>query len=76
MASLHGMVVDVTNPVYDYNWICSMMKLRKRVKIVGRTGHTFEGLINCIRPEDGSGKNWLLTISHDLKNSTVFVKAL
>lgn len=75
MATLSGMVVDVKNPVYDYNWICSMMRLRKRVSIVGRTGNTFEGLINGIMPEDGSGNNWLLTISNDCKTSTVFVKA-
>jgi len=72
---LHGMVVEKSNVVYDYNWLCSMMKLRKTVHIVGRTGHTFEGLINAIRPEDGSGNNWLLTISSNCKDSTVFVKA-
>lgn len=76
MATLSGMVVDVTNPVYDYTWLCNMMQLRKRVRIVGRTGHTFEGLINGIRPEDGSGKNWLITISNNLKDSTVFVKSM
>ena len=75
MASLNGMVVSVTNPVYDYNWLCIMMKLRKTVSIVGRTGHTFQGLINGVRPEDGSGNNWLLTISNSTKDSTVFVKA-
>lgn len=76
MATLSGMVVDSNNPVYDYNWLCNMMRLRKVVRIVGRTGHSFEGLVNAIRPEDGSGKNWLITISSDCKDSTVFVKAL
>lgn len=75
MANLSGMVVNTAAPVYDYNWLCSMMKSRNRVHIVGRTGHSFHGLINGIRPEDGSGNNWLLTISNDLKDSTVFVKA-
>ena len=72
---LHGMVVHKSSPVYDYNWLCNMMKSRKRVVIVGRTGNTFEGLINCIRPEDGSGNNWLITISNNLQDSTVFVKS-
>lgn len=76
MATLSGMVVRVTNPVYDYNWLCNAMRLRKRVMLVGRTGHTFKGMINCIRPEDGSGNNWLITLSDKLKDSTVFVKTM
>lgn len=75
MATLSGMVVDVKNPVYDYSWLCSMMQMRKRVAIVSREGNTFEGLINGIRPEDGSGNNWLITLSNDSKTRTVFVKA-
>lgn len=76
MTHLSGMVVDVNNPVYDYNWLCRMMKLRKPVRIVGQAGTGFEGLINGISPEDGSGNNWLITINSNLKNSTVFVKTM
>ena len=74
MATLSGMVVDTVNPVYDYNWLCNMMRLRKRVRIMGRTGNSFEGLINAIRPEDGSGNNWLVTITNEFGNNTIFVK--
>jgi len=77
MATLSGMVVDVKNPVYDYAWLCDMMRLRKIVHIVNRTnGQTFEGLINGIRPEDGSGNNWLVTLNNNLKDITIFVRAM
>lgn len=70
MANLHGMVVEKSNPVWDFHWLCTMMKKRNRVHIQGR-----EGIINCIRPEDGSGNNWLITISNNLKDTTIFVRA-
>lgn len=67
---LHGMVVERTNPVWDFNWLCTMMKKRNRVSIQGH-----EGLINGISPEDGSGNNWLVTITNEFGNKTIFVKA-
>lgn len=76
MATLSGMIVDVAKPVYDYNWLCNMMQMRKVVEIVGPNGISYRGVINGIMPEDGSGNNWLLTISNDCKTSTVFVKAM
>lgn len=74
MATLNGMVVNVKNPVYDYAWLCNMMQQRKRVDIVCSAGH-FTGLINGIAPEDGSGNNWLVTITNEFTNKTIFVKA-
>ena len=74
MATLSGMVVDKTKPIYNYNWLCSMMQQRKRVNIVSASG-SFIGLINGISPEDGSGNNWLVTITSEFGNNTIFVKA-
>lgn len=71
---LSGMVVNKANPVYNYNWLCSMMQQRKRVNILCKEGN-FIGLINGISPEDGSGNNWLVTIVNEFGNKTIFVKA-
>jgi hypothetical protein len=70
MANLHGMVVEKSNPVYDFGWLCNMMQKRNKVHIQGH-----EGVINGIRPEDGSGNNWLVTLSNNLSDITIFVKA-
>lgn len=78
MANLHGMVVDTNNPLYDFVWLCRMMQDRKRVRLVapGHKGYeNFEGVINGIRPEDGGGKNWLVTICGDRVSKEIFIKA-
>lgn len=64
MNTISGMVVDSKAPVYDYKWLCQMMQERKRVSLVLRNPHsiTIQGIINGVRPEDGSGKSWLVTI--------------
>jgi len=69
------MVVDVKNPVYDYNWLCNMMQERKVVAIVGPDGNTYKGVINGIKPEDGSGNKWIVTIYSKLISNRVFVRA-
>lgn len=73
--TLHGMVVNKANPVYDFQWLCRMMQQRKRVHLHTNSGRVVDGLINGIQPEDGSGKNWLVTVCNDLTNATVFLKA-
>lgn len=70
MASLHGMVVDVEKPVWDFHWLCTMMQKRNRVHL-----HGIEGIINGIRPEDGSENNWLVTLADGLIKKEVFVRA-
>lgn len=67
---LHGMVVEQHNPVWDFHWLCTMMKKRNRVSIKGH-----QGLINGISPEDGSGNNWLVTIVNEFGNHRIFIKA-
>lgn len=70
MASLHGMVVDVERPVWDFHWLCTMMKKRNRVSLRGH-----EGIINGIRPEDGSGNNWLVTLVDGQSKKEIFIRA-
>ncbi len=65
-------------PVYTYSWLCEKMRDRGRVCIrcmVG--GHTVQlyGIINGIRPEDGSGRHWLITIYDNGNSSEVYVRA-
>ena len=50
------------NPVYSYTWLCEKMADRGRVAIqtyINGQQITLRGLINGIRPEDGSGRCWL-----------------
>lgn len=57
--------LETAIPVYSYSWLCDKMKDRGRVAIRynlnGNTA-TIYGIINGIRPEDGSGNHWLVTI--------------
>lgn len=71
---LHGMVVNNNKSVYSYVWLCDMMQKRNRVSLVTSNGN-FQGLINGIRPEDGSGNNWLVTLCDNLSEKEVFIRA-
>lgn len=68
MTTLHGMVVDNKVPVYSFSWLCDNMQQRNRVVIRLHNGNTVRGLINGLRPEDGSGRHWLVTICDDNNN--------
>lgn len=51
--------------VYDFEWLCQMMKARIEAVLYTSTNAgpiRTEGIINGIRPEDGSGNHWLVTI--------------
>ena len=68
------MVVNNNKSVYSYVWLCDMMQKRNRVSLVTSNGN-FQGLINGIRPEDGSGNNWLVTLCDNLSEKEVFIRA-
>lgn len=76
MSTLSGMVVDSKIPVYSYEWLCKKMQDRGRVAIVlhNPVGATIRGMINSIRPEDGSGNHWLVTINDNCVNTEVYVR--
>ena len=76
MAILSGMIVDSKIPVYSYDWLCEKMMDRGRVAIVlhNPPGVTIRGIINGIRPEDGSGRHWLVTIHDNGVTNEVYVR--
>ena len=78
MSTLCGLVVESKDPVYGYKWLCDMMQKRRRVSLVLRdpAGVTIQGTINGIRPEDGSGTSWLVTICDGTVYNEVYVRAL
>lgn len=61
--------------MYTFAWLCKMMQERELVSLV--SGNEFyRGTINGIAVEDGSGKNWLVTIALNGGGvKTIFVKA-
>jgi len=75
MTTLHGMVVDNKVPVYSFSWLCDNMQQRNRVVIRLHDGNMIRGLINGIRPEDGSGRHWLVTMYDNNTYNEVYVRA-
>ena len=62
---------------YSYEYLCDAMRFRNRVSIktvIGGHTLTLSGLVNGIRPEDGSGRNWLVTIHDNGTNAEVFIR--
>ena len=76
MGTLSGMVVDSKVPVYSYEWLCQKMQDRGRVAIILHhpEGSYIRGIINGIRPEDGSGRHWLVTIHDNGVTNEVYVR--
>ena len=65
------------SPVYSYTWLCEKMADRGRVAIrtfINGNEIILRGLINGIRPEDGSGRHWLVTIHDNGTNAEVYVR--
>jgi hypothetical protein len=71
------MLLENAIPVYSYTWLCDKMADRGRVAIRynlnGNTA-TMRGIINGIRPEDGSGNHWLVTVHDNGTNAEVYVR--
>ena len=71
------MLLENAIPVYSYSWLCDKMADRGRVAIrynLNGDTATIRGIINGIRPEDGSGRHWLVTISDNGTNAEVYVR--
>lgn len=65
------------SPVYSYTWLCEKMADRGRVAIrtfINGNEIILRGIINGIRPEDGSGRCWLVTIHDNGTNAEVFIR--
>ena len=64
-------------PVYSYSWLCDKMQDRGRVAIrynLNGDTATIRGIINGIRPEDGSGRHWLVTVYDNGTKVEVYVR--
>lgn len=55
--------------------ILTAMRAGKYVGVVDPKGSVHCGLVNSIMREDGSGKNWIVTVSNKLKTEKVFIHA-
>ena len=65
------LTLETAIPVYNYHWLCQKMKDRGSVCIrcnVNGNSVQLYGIINGLRPEDGSGRHWLVTICDDNNN--------
>jgi hypothetical protein len=61
---------------YRLNDIVDAMKNRTYMGLVDGQGDCHIGLVNGLQPEDGSGKNWIVTLCHqNNKTCKVFVHA-
>jgi hypothetical protein len=55
--------------------ILSAMRTGKYGSIVDTKGKVHAGLINAIMREDGSGKNWIVTVTNRTVSERVFIHA-
>lgn len=56
--------------------IFSAMRSGKYVGVVDTKGKVYCGLVNNIMREDGSGKNWIVTVTNRTANEKVFIHAV
>ena len=55
--------------------ILSAMRTGKYGSVVDTKGNAHVGLINAIMREDGSGKNWIVTLTNRTVSERVFIHA-
>ena len=55
--------------------ILSAMRTGKYGSVVDTKGNLHVGLINAIMREDGSGKNWIVTVTNQTASKNVFINA-
>lgn len=55
--------------------IFSAMRTGKYGSVIDTKGKVHVGIINNVMREDGSGKNWIITISNKTINEHVFIHA-
>ena len=56
--------------------ILAAMRTGKYGSVVDTRGNVHAGLINSIMREDGSGKNWIVTLTNKTANEKVFIHAV
>jgi len=55
--------------------IMASMRSGKCGSVIDPKGKVHTGIINAIMREDGSGKNWIVTITTNMGNDRVFIHA-
>lgn len=55
--------------------ILSAMRTGKYSSVIDPKGNAHVGIINAIMREDGSGRNWIVTITNKTKSEQVFIRA-
>lgn len=62
--------------MYSFKWLADAMQKRILVQLCGEDCKAYSGTISGIAIEDGSGKNWLVTIALTGGGvKTIFVRA-
>ncbi len=55
--------------------IMAAMRAGKYGSVIDPKGNAHVGIINAIMREDGSGRNWIVSITNKTKNEQVFIHA-
>jgi hypothetical protein len=55
--------------------ILSAMRTGKYGSVIDPKGNAHVGIINSIMREDGSGRNWIVTVTNKTKSEQVFIRA-
>lgn len=61
--------------VNDLEKIFAAMRTGKYGTVVDPKGKVYVGIINGILREDGSGKNWIVTVTNKTTSDKVFIHA-
>jgi len=59
----------------NINTIFSAMVAGKYTSVIDPKGNVHVGLINTVMREDGSGRNWIVTITNKTVSEKVFIHA-
>ncbi len=71
------MTATATKPMTNsLDKIFSAMRSGKYHSVIDPKGNAHVGLINCIMREDGSGKNWIVTVTNRTVSEKVFIYAI
>lgn len=55
--------------------ILASMRSGKYGSVIDPKGNAHVGIINAIMREDGSGKNWIVTVTNKMISEKVFIRA-
>lgn len=69
-------MITMNKPVVNsLDKILSAMRTGKYGSVVDTKGNAHIGIINAIMREDGSGKNWIVTVTNRTASERVFIHA-